>query len=241
MIHFDNNSRSTQKEIMDSLDFQGLEMQNLLQDLKFVNKWLGGNHITFNGIEKLLDHHSVSKELIIIDIGCGDGQMLRNCSHFLKKKGYKAKLVGIDFNANILEYARLQSKDFLDIEFKKVDAFSDENLIPNSDIALFTLFMHHFRKEEIEHLLKSVLLKTSIGLVINDLQRNKLAFKLFVLVSILFLKTKTAHHDGLVSIARGFKKQELEAISKNIPNQKSVIRWKWAFRYQWILKKAFIN
>jgi len=54
----------------------------------------------------------------------------------------------------------------------------------------------------------------------------------------LFLKTDTAKHDGLVSIARGFKKDELEHISKKIPNQKSEIHWKWAFRYQWILKKT---
>ena len=237
MIVFEKNTRSTQIEIMDSLDFQGEEMQNLLNDLKTVNKWLGGDKITVNGLQKLLKNHPKSKEVIILDIGCGDGHMLRKCSDFAQKEGYLVKCIGIDFNTNILEYAKLQSKDYPNMEFQKVDVFFDENLIPNSDIALFTLFLHHFSDEKIEHLLKSVLPKTNKGLIINDLQRSKQAFTLFKLVSKLFLKTKTAEHDGLVSIARGFRKSELEVISKKIKNQTSTICWQWAYRYQWILEK----
>src|SRR5690606_28611858 len=136
-----------------------------------------------------------------------------NCADYLNKKGYRAKWLGIDFNGNILEYAKRKSKDYPNIEFREVDVLLDDNLIPNCDIALFTLFMHHFNNENIEDLLKTVLSKTKIGLVVNDLQRNKMAFNLFKIVSKLFLKTKTAEHDGLVSIARGFRKSELEAIS----------------------------
>lgn len=237
MIVFDKNNRSTQNEIMDSLDFQGEEMQNLLKDLTTVNKWLGGDSITTNGLQKLLKNHPKSKEVIILDIGCGDGHMLRKCSDFAQEEGYLVKCIGIDFNKNILEYAKLQSKEYPNIEFTKVDVFFDENLIPNSDIALFTLFLHHFSDQKIEYLLRSVLSQVNNGLIINDLQRSKQAFFLFKLLSKLFLKTKTAEHDGLVSIARGFRKHELEVISKKIQNQKSSIRWQWAYRYQWILEK----
>jgi hypothetical protein len=144
----------------------------------------------------------------------------------------------LDFNKNILEYAENQSKDFPNIKFQKVDVFLEEELIPNCDIAVCTLFLHHFSDESIAELLKILLKKSNNGLVINDLQRSRIAFNLFKIVSNLFLKTDTSKHDGLVSIARGFKKRELEHISKKIPNQKSEIHWRWAFRYQWILKKT---
>ena len=98
--------------------------------------------------------------------------------------------------------------------------------------------MHHFNSENIEALLRTLLNKSKKGLIVNDLQRSMVAFSLFKVVSKLFLKTKTAKHDGLVSIARGFKKYELENISRKIPNQQSIIHWRWAFRYQWILKKT---
>ena len=238
MITFSNKYRSQQVEIMDDLDFQGEEMKNLLGDLKYVNKWLGGNKVTLDGIEKLLRGNSKKEPITILDIGCGDGQLLRNCAKYAENNNLKLKCIGLDFNKNILEYAENQSKDFPNIKFQKVDVFLEEELIPNCDIAVCTLFLHHFSDESIAELLKILLKKSNNGLVINDLQRSRIAFNLFKIVSNLFLKTDTAKHDGLVSIARGFKKDELEHISKKIPNQKSEIHWRWAFRYQWILKKT---
>lgn len=235
-IYFSNEHRSKQKEIMDDLDFRGLEMQNLLKDLKIVNKWLGGNSITIDGIRDLMEPKLKTDKITILDVGCGDGELLRQCAAFGKQNEYNFELIGVDFNANIIEYAKLKSKEYPNIKFEKVDVFSKENSIPNCDIALCTLFLHHFNNRDIEYLLKRLLDKTSIGLVINDLERNKQAFTLFKIFSKFILKTKTARHDGLISVARGFKKSELVTISKNIPNQKSEISWKWAYRFQWILK-----
>ena len=82
MITFSNKYRSGQTEIMDDLDFQGVEMKNLLKDLKVVNKWLGGNTITIDGIKKLLQNHSKAEKVTILDIGCGDGELLRKCTDF---------------------------------------------------------------------------------------------------------------------------------------------------------------
>ena len=238
MITFSNKYRSQQLEIMDDLDFQGKEMKNVLGDLKKINKWLGGNTITLKGIEKLLSGFNKNDTITVLDIGCGDGEMLRKCAEYAKKNNLKFEGFGIDFNENILEYAENQSRNFPNLKFQKVDVFLEEELIPNCDIAICTLFLHHFNNKKIETLLKVLLRKVNKGIVINDLQRSKSAFELFKLISKLFLKTKTAKHDGLVSIARGFKKNELENISQKIPNQQSEIHWRWAFRYQWVVKKS---
>lgn len=236
MINFSNKQRSTQQEIMDDLDFQGDEMKNLLKDLKNVNKWLGGNNITIDGLEKLLKNHPKNKSIVILDIGCGDGEILRKCAEFGIKNDFIFECIGLDFNENILKTAKDRSANYQNISFKKVDVLKSEEIIPSCDIVLCTLFLHHFNNENIEHLVKIFLIKSRIGVVINDLKRSKQAFYLFKLVSEIFLKTDTARHDGLVSIARGFKKTELINISKKIENQQSTICWRWAYRYQWILK-----
>lgn len=237
MISFSNAYRSTQPEIMDDLDFQGAEMKKLLQDISFVNKWLGGNAITIDGLRKLSKNHDSTKPVTLLDIGCGNGFLLRKCSDFGQKNGIEIKCIGIDCNEHILEHAKTLSKNYPNITYKKIDVLLNEDLIPNCDIALCTLFLHHFSNEKIEILLNAISKKTTAGMIINDLHRSKVAFILFKVMSRLLLKTKTAKHDGLVSIASGFKKYELEKISAEIEGQQSEIKWRWAFRYQWIIRK----
>ena len=77
--------------------------------------------------------------------------------------------------------------------------------------------------------------KAKIGVIINDLHRNPIAYYLFKFIT-LFEKNEMTKKDGLTSILRGFKREELEAFAKKI-NCKSRIKWRWAFRYQWLLHK----
>lgn len=235
MIAFSSKYRSTQDEIMDDLQLQGSEMKSLLTDLKTVNQLLGGNAITINGINKLLLGLSKDQTYTVLDVGCGDGEMLRRCARFAKSKGYSFELIGVDANEYILEEAKRRSLDFQNISYKKIDVFSDELKDIKFDIALCTLFLHHFSSSEITQILKNLTANAKVGVVVNDLHRSRLAFWLFKLFSALFLKTNIAKHDGLVSVASGFKLKDLQELSEQIKNSESCINWKWAFRYQWIL------
>ncbi len=240
MITFSNTYRSTQPEIMDDFELKGPEMETLLTDLKRVNSLLGGTNITIDGIKILLKNVNKSKPIVITDIGCGDGELLRNCAKYLRKKGFTFSLIGVDANPFILKEAEKRSLNFPEISFKTINIFSEEIKTLETDISLCTLFLHHFSNEKIVDILKRLIQQSNVGVVVNDLQRSKIAFNLFKVFSAIFIKTKIAKHDGLVSVARGFKEKELRILSKKIPNQKSTILWKWAFRYQWILKKKMI-
>lgn len=235
-VFFSSSQRSNQKEIMDSVDFSGAEMKNLLKDIQFVNKWLGGDSITFKGLDRLL-RDSGLKEIKLLDIGCGDGNTLRKCTDYLKKKETSVTGIGVDFNPNILNTAVEKSKAYKNLKFLHLDVLKDSGQIPTADVAIFSLFLHHLKNDDIEHILNQTFYKTNMGIIVNDLQRSRVAFMLFKLFSFLFLKTRTAAYDGLVSVSRGFKKNELVEISRKIKNHKSWIKWQWAFRFLWIIQK----
>lgn len=232
MISFSSKYRSAQSEIMDDFKFQGKEMELLLTDLKRVNKWLGGNKVTISGIRQLLKKIDHDRKITILDIGCGDGELLRICS----RKFPKFEFIGLDANEHIIHEARKRSEGYDNIRFIKADIFSEEIKNIPFDIALCTLFLHHFKDKEIEKILRTIYVQASIGLVVNDLERSKLAFVLFKIVSTLLRLTKTAKNDGLVSIARAFKRAELNAFSKEIEAHHR-IKWMWAFRYRWVIEK----
>lgn len=233
MIHYSSKLRSNQKEIMDDFEFQGDEMNALLSDLKRVNRWLGGNSVTIEGIKVLV---GASRKVTILDVGCGDGEMLRVIAKYFDKRGIIARLIGIDANGHIIETARKRSLEFGQIEYQISDILNEDLANIEFDVALCTLFLHHFDNEQVEEILDKLLSHARLGVVINDLHRSRFAFVLFKFVSILLLRTKTARIDGLISIARGFKRHELKIVAQKL-RKLCFIKWKWAFRYQMIIKK----
>lgn len=226
--------RSNQQEIMDDLDYKGPNLHDSLDKMAQINTWLGGNTVTINGLKKLLKNHSTNKPITIVDLGCGGGALLRQISLFGKRHKYQFQLIGIDANPNTIAYAKASSKAYKNIEYKVMDSFSEDFKQLNFDVVLATLFLHHFKEEELMTFLKPTLKKARIGIVVNDLHRHKLAYYLFKLLCTT-IKNKTTITDGLISILRGFKRKELEQISKQLQAQYN-IHWKWAFRYQWLLR-----
>jgi hypothetical protein len=99
---------------------------------------------------------------------------------------------------------------------------------------LATLFLHHFKEDPLVSFLRTTLKQTQIAIVINDLHRHKLAYYLFMLLSV-FIKNNMIIEDGLTSVLRGFKRRDLVKIAQII-QVKPEISWKWAFRYQCILR-----
>lgn len=227
--------RSEEEEIMDDLDYKGPILHDALDKLAKINQWLGGNIVTINGLKKALENHDKRVVITIVDLGCGGGDILREISRFGKKNGYKFKLIGIDANQHTVNYANLLSKEYNNIEFKVIDIFSDAFKQLNYDVVLATLFFHHFKEENLVQFLKPVLEEAKLGIVVNDLHRNRLAYYLFKLLCTT-IKNKTIVEDGLTSVLRGFKREDLESISRQLKVEFK-IQWKWAFRFQWLLKK----
>ena len=236
MIGYTSKYRSAQDELMDDFEFGGDELNVLLNDLSWVNKWLGGNSITLSGIKSLIKTHSGKEPLRIVDFGCGDGEVLRLCAKVLEKRGVSYELIGLDANNNILKEAERRSLEYTNLKYLSINVLSDEMDGLEYDLALCTLFLHHFSNEDIIKLLNKISEKAQVGVVINDLERSRTAFWLFKFLSRFLLKSKTAKSDGLVSITRAFKKRELLQLSTQIAGS-HIIKWRWAFRYQWIIKK----
>lgn len=233
-FNIDTKERSSQIELMDDFSVEGNLLRESLDSLANINKWLGGNFVTLNGLKKVLKGHEKSKPLTILDMGCGNGDMLRELAKFGKKARYNFTLIGIDANQHTLDYAKELSVNYPEISYLKQDVFSEEFQHLQFDLVLATLFLHHFNEDDIVKLLVPILKKANFGIVVNDLNRNKIAYYLFSFLC-LFIKNKMTKEDGLISVLRAFKKADLEKMTEKL-NAKSTIQWKWAFRYQWIIQ-----
>lgn len=222
---------------MDDLSMGGSELIETLDEIAAINRFLGGNRLTLNGVKKLIDKKNKEK-VIIADVGCGNGDMLRMLADYARKNKLNFSLIGIDANPHTIDYAVQLSVMYPEIEYKCIDIFSESFNQLQYDIVLCTLTLHHFTDDEISGIIATFNKNAARGIVINDLQRSKIAYTLFNLVAMIFRLGKMARQDGAISILRGFTKKELGHIVDKLKLKKSTIRWKWAFRYQWIISKV---
>ncbi|WP_417429216.1 methyltransferase domain-containing protein [Halpernia sp.] len=229
--------RTDLEESMDdfSMDNQGLV--TALDDIAKINQLLGGNSVTLNGVKCLLKNVPKNTEITILDFGCGSGDMVRMLSDFAKKQNLNFKLIGIDANQATIRHAENCSKNYKNITYLAEDIFLYDFSKINIDIALITLTLHHFKDDEILKILKKIFNLVKKGIVVNDLQRSKLAYRLFQIIIFIFRLERMTANDGLISILRGFKKPDLELFSQKLNLKNYSIKWKWAFRFQWIIKK----
>jgi 2-polyprenyl-3-methyl-5-hydroxy-6-metoxy-1,4-benzoquinol methylase len=230
--------RSTAPEIMDDFDMEGEILRDALDKIASINQLLGGNKVTLQGLNALIRNQPAGTTIRITDIGCGNGDMLRVLAKYAERNQLKFKLLGIDANQFTIAHARSLSAAYQNISYSCEDIFDQSKQSARADIILCTLTLHHFRDEEIISLLQRWLPETRLGIVINDLERSALAYRLFRLLCYVFGLNNMSREDGLVSILRGFKRKDLQRYSGILNLKKYTIKWKWAFRYQWIIKTA---
>lgn len=236
MKKINTKHRTEEEEIMDDFSLKGEELREALDKIAVINRLLGGNKLTLEGIQRLLTA-TKDKHITIVDVGCGNGDMLRALADFGKKKKYTFHLIGIDANAFTIEYAKQLSSGYPMIQYECWDIFEEAFRKLKYDIVLCTLTLHHFKNNQIDYLLQLFNNNAKLGIVINDLHRNRIAYRLFQLLCFVFQLNKMSREDGLISILRGFKKKELVQFSEKNNLKNYSVHWKWAFRFQWIIQK----
>jgi 2-polyprenyl-3-methyl-5-hydroxy-6-metoxy-1,4-benzoquinol methylase len=224
--------RSKQTEIMDDLEGTGPDWFMALRELKVINKYLGGNQVSIQGLQQLLQRAPALPEpLVVADIGCGGGDMLQLLADWGRRNGVPMRLYGVDANPNIIAYARQNTAAYSEISYLTADIFSEEFTERQFDIVNCTLFTHHFSNEQLVRMLRSLLRQARLGVVINDLHRHPLAYYSIKLLTRVASKSYMVKHDAPVSVLRAFSRQDWQRIMEAAGIQNYRIRWKWAFRW----------
>jgi len=231
----DTTNRSEAAETMDDFSMEGEILKDALDKIARINQLLGGNKVTLNGVKQLINKHKREREICILDVGCGNGDMLRFLADYANRNHLNFRLTGIDANAFTIGHARQLSVNYTNIRYRCADIFEELKQDQAYDVILCTLTLHHFKDTELLQLMAGFKTKANMGIVVNDLHRNAIAYYLFMAICFVFGLNKMSKDDGLISILRGFKKRELLTFSRQLNLKNYTLRWCWAFRYQWVI------
>ncbi len=230
MIDFSH--RHSGPELMDRDDIPAEDLFQNYRELHAVNKLLGGYRITIKGLRMLLNQKG--RTYSILDVGCGGGDMLNEVSSWAGRKSFSVQLSGIDLSEAAIDYSKKKNGE---VNWIREDVFDHLTSGVKYDVIMSTLFMHHFSEEKISKLLTLMIQSCNGGIIINDLQRNPLAYHSIKLLTRIFSKSYLVKHDAPLSVQRGFISDEWKEIFRKANLQWTVFSWQWAFRYLLVVKK----
>jgi len=210
---------------MDNFSIQDERIDIALNELKVINKYLGGILTTKTALNHFVS--SNDENLRILDIGSGSSDNLLA----IKNKYQNLQIFSVDRNFRVLK-----ASDKLTVKINS-DAFRLPLKNQSCDIVHAALFLHHFKEEEIKILLEEFLRVAKRGIIINDLRRSLFALMGIKILTLLFSKSELVKNDAPLSVKRGFKKPDLLNLLFEMEIKNFIIRKKWAFRWMLIIKK----
>jgi len=227
----DFTRRSPQTEWMDTEPVSAADFAACLSDLASVNTVTLARLPTLGFLNRAIRRAGpLGRPLRVLDVGCGEGDMLRRVHRWARRGGHRLELVGIDLNPLGIEAARAATPPSMAIDYRVADAFGPG--LDGFDLVLSSLFTHHLPDAAVVRFLRMMERCASLGWFVNDLHRDRLAYHGFQALSALAGWHRFVRHDGPVSVARSFRRADWTALlaQAGLQGQASV-RWHLPYRY----------
>jgi len=229
--------RSLLGELLDSPEVPEELLVRNLCELDFLNRKSGGHRVSLEGIRMLLKEKR--KIYHIVDLGCGSGDLLRYIADWAFKNRFNVQLTGVDVQPGAISYLKEKSAGYPEISGVTADYKTYLNEHSHKDIIVCSLFCHHLNNKELPWLLNKLNKQSDSGFVINDLQRNPMAYYAAAAMTRILGGSTLSRHDGPVSVLRGFKKKELQVLFQDAGIKKYLIVRRPFFRFLAVGGKRF--
>ncbi len=192
-------------EQMDDPSLDPKSYDEVLKGLGRVNAWTFAARPTLDFLKRGtrgLDRFS------LLDVGSGEGGMLRVIARWAKRRGLAAELTGIDLNPKSETVARTLTPADMPIAYRTGD-YRD---LGRFDFVVSSLVAHHMSDRQLRDFLRWMEGHSERGWFVNDLHRHAFAYRGFPLLATLLRVHRIVREDGRLSIARSFRPEDWRAI-----------------------------
>ncbi|WP_375421326.1 methyltransferase domain-containing protein [uncultured Sphingomonas sp.] len=195
--------RAQEEEWMDADDLSAATYTAVVGDLARVNLVTMAARPTLAFLDRIA---TKGERLRLLDVGFGDGDMLRRIARWAQRRGVEAELVGVDLNPRSELAARAHTPEGLPIRYVTGD-YADLAGEPWSTI-VSSLVAHHMTHAQLVAFLRFMEATATRGWFVNDLHRHGFAHRGFPLLARLAGWHEMVRHDGTLSIARSYRPAE---------------------------------
>lgn len=219
--------RATEEERMDAPDLDPGVYAAVMADLARVNRITMAARPTLAFLDRALKGRT---QFRLLDVGFGDGDMLRAIARWAEKRGIAADLCGVDLNPGSAPAARAHTPFDMMIDWRTGD-YAD--LAGGGfDFVISSLVAHHMTRDQLVSFLRFMEREARMGWFVNDLHRHGFAWRGFPLLARIMRWHDIVRHDGTLSIARAYRPGEWVPILADAGLSQSIARPFRAFPFR---------
>ncbi len=196
-------ARVDAQEAMDAPDLDPAVYAAVLRDLARVNGVTMAARPTLGFLDRIATR---GDRLKLLDVGYGDGDMLRRIARWATRRGVAVELVGIDLNPRSAAVARADTPADVVIDYRTGDyaALAGEGW----DVIVSSLVAHHMTHAQLVAFLAFMESEAARGWLVNDLHRHRFAHLGYPLLARIMRWHPIVRADGTLSIARSHRPHE---------------------------------
>lgn len=204
---------------MDQPDCDSDLLFNTYRQFRTINRLISGwQRIYKNQIHPIFQAHS--KTYSLLDIGCGGGDIIKLLDRLAKKDEVELQITGIEPDERAIQFLSDQ-KWPANISFIKASSYDLVEEDRSFDIVISNHLVHHLKQPELKMICEHAEKLSSKKVIFNDIERSDIGYALFKIAATPLFRNSFIVEDGLTSIKRSFRRDELQ---KALPNGWAVQR-----------------
>ena len=225
----DLSRRSNLPELMDDPALPQADYERCLHDLAEVNRVTFTHRPTLRWLDRATHELPPGRIVSILDVACGEGDLLRAIHRWATRRGRQVRLEGIDLNPRSAVAAAAQTPAEMPIAWRTGDVFAYAP-DPRPDFIVTSQFTHHLADADVVRFLRWLDAHAARGWFIADLHRATFAYWGFGLLATVARWHPIVRRDGMVSVARSFRRADWQRLlaEAGVPG---AIGWHLAFRW----------
>lgn len=212
-------------ELMDDPALDAATYHTVLDDLAKVNLVTLAHRPTLGFLARAVGNRA---RFSLLDVGFGDGDLLRAIARWARRRGITAELTGIDLNPRSQSAAEAKPSPGAPIAFLSGDyqALAGRGF----DCIVSSLVAHHMSDAQLGAFLRFMEAEAGAGWFVNDLHRHAFAYSTWPLLARMMRWHPIVRRDGHTSIARSYRTAEWQAILAREGLTQARVRRRFPFR-----------
>jgi ubiquinone/menaquinone biosynthesis C-methylase UbiE len=223
-------SRIYEEEMLDAGEGTDDDVARSLGDLRRINRFLGGKRVILDAIADIVDRQSEVREISLLDVGTGSADIPSAVSDFLKSHHIKPRIAAVDLSERHIRLARSRFDVSSEVEFVRADSLALPFADKSFDFVTASLFLHHFRDQDVVRLLADFRRIAKRAVIINDLIRNRVPYYFTLITGPFLAASFLTRNDAPVSILRGFTRVEMSTLADRAGLDRRVIKRSFPYR-----------